>query len=135
MPYNLQGFTTVELDNSYVKSQINTSPKRNTAICLDINKSNTLVGGGWSQPVKIAPFSDKTITTLEDMTTMFVIKDAAELPDGVFEVDPGNLSSYGFFRVGDTYRVMLGIPGKIRNCLAAIMCRSVICLIRRSIAN
>ena len=111
MPYNLQGFTTVELDNSYVKSQINTSPKRNTAICLDINKSNTLVGGGWSQPVKIAPFSDKTITTLEDMTTMFVIKDATELPDGVFEVDPGNLSSYGFFRVGDTYRVMLGIPG------------------------
>ena len=111
MPYNLQGFTTVELDNSYVKSQINTSPKRNTAICLDINKSNTLVGGGWSQPVKIAPFSDKAITTLEDMTTMFVIKDAAELPDGVFEVDPGNLSSYGFFRVGDTYRVMLGIPG------------------------
>lgn len=109
MPYNLQGFTTVELNNSYVKSQINTSPKRNTAICLDINKPNTLVGAGWSQPVKIAPFSETT-TTLEDMTTLFVIKDAAELPDGeVFEVDPSSLSSYGFFRVGDTYRVMSGV--------------------------
>ena len=111
MPYNLQGFTTVELNNSYVKSQINTSPKRNTAICLDINKPNTLVGAGWSQPVKIAPFSETT-TTLEDMTTLFVIKDAAELPDGeVFEVDPSSLSSYGFFRVGDTYRVMSGVAG------------------------
>ncbi len=111
MPYNLQGFTTVELNNSYVKSQINTSPKRNTAICLDINKPNTLVGDGWSQPVKIAPFSETT-TTLEDMTTLFVIKDAAELPDGeVFEVDPSSLSSYGFFRVGDTYRVMSGVAG------------------------
>ncbi len=112
MPYNLQGFTTVELNNSYVKSQINTSPKRNTAICLDINKPNTLLSDGWSQPVKIAPFSDKAITTLEDMTTLFVIKDATELPDGkVFEVDPSSLSSYGFFRVGDTYRVMSGVAG------------------------
>ena len=111
MPYNLQGFTTVELNNSYVKSQINTSPKRNTAICLDINKPNTLLSDGWSQPVKIAPFSETT-TTLEDMTTLFVIKDAAELPDGeVFEVDPSSLSSYGFFRVGDTYRVMSGVAG------------------------
>lgn len=112
MPYDLQGFTTIELNNSYVKSQINTSPKHNTAICLDINKPNTLLSDGWSQPVKIAPFSDKAITTLEDMTTLFVIKDAAELPDGeVFEVDPSSLSSYGFFRVGDTYRVMSGVAG------------------------
>ncbi|WP_235438419.1 InlB B-repeat-containing protein [Parabacteroides goldsteinii] len=112
MPYDLQGFTTIELNNSYVKSQINTSPKHNTAICLDINKPNTLLSDGWSQPVKIAPFSDKAITTLEDMTTLFVIKDAAELPDGeVFEVDPSSLSSYSFFRVGDTYRVMSGVAG------------------------
>ena len=112
MPYDLQGFTTIELNNSYVKSQINTSPKHNTAICLDINKPNTLLSDGWSQPVKITPFSDKAITTLEDMTTLFVIKDAAELPDGeVFEVDPSSLSSYSFFRVGDTYRVMSGVAG------------------------
>lgn len=108
IPYSLQGFTTVELDNSYVKSQFLSRSTGSTFIYLDINKSNTFVGKGWSKPVKIAPFSSKSI---EEMKTLFVMKDAAELPAvDAFEI-VSYLGSYGFFRVGNTYRVMLGIPG------------------------
>lgn len=95
-----------------MKSQINTKSQTQYRYLSGYKQTNTLLSDGWSQPVKITPFSDKAITTLEDMTTLFVIKDAAELPDGeVFEVDPSSLSSYSFFRVGDTYRVMSGVAG------------------------
>lgn len=105
--YNLQGFTTVKLDNSFVKSKIKQSPAQSPAIFVDTSKSNTFIGSGWCEPVNVGAIPSN-VDAINDMKTIFTLAASDLVDEDVFKVYPASLGSFYFFRVGNTYRAMLG---------------------------
>lgn len=93
LPWKIAGFTTIALDNSYLKAETDAN-----YFVSDLAKPTTFKGTGFTTPIKI----DTKEATSDSEQVLFM---AEERPESTIFTGVNNLSGKNIFRVNKTYHL------------------------------